>query len=177
MILHWNHHVFMTSIESRWIELSNGILVDVGVQSLIPNYPFPLQNPGIAASNKFWPSPPRNSYCAQFSSTSAITIPLIHSWCGPLVGMVSMFSFELIMQNCHQFDCIMMSHCTKNPFCKMTNADDNIKWFHQHWSSTYNWLETAVPMVDIDTFTIKHIKRLCLSHVSKKWSQNSSRYY
>jgi hypothetical protein len=50
----------------------------------------------------------------------------------------------------------------------MTNADDNIKWFHQHCSSTYNWLETAMPMVDIATFTIKHIKRLCLSHVSKK---------
>jgi hypothetical protein len=50
----------------------------------------------------------------------------------------------------------------------MTNADDNIKWFHQHCSSTYNWLETAVPMVDIATFTIKHIKRLCLGHVSKK---------
>ncbi len=50
----------------------------------------------------------------------------------------------------------------------MTNADDNIKWFHQRCSSTYNWLETAVPMVDIATFTIKHIKRLCLSHVSEK---------
>ncbi len=25
-----------------------------------------------------------------------------------------------------------------------------------------------MPMVDIATFTIKHIKRLCLSHVSKK---------
>jgi hypothetical protein len=50
----------------------------------------------------------------------------------------------------------------------MTNADENIKWFHQHCSSTYNWLETAVPMVDIATLTIKHIKRLCLSHVSKK---------
>jgi hypothetical protein len=50
----------------------------------------------------------------------------------------------------------------------MTNTDDNIKWFHQHCSSTYNWLETGVPMVDIATFTIKHIKRLCLSHVSEK---------
>jgi hypothetical protein len=45
----------------------------------------------------------------------------------------------------------------------MTNADDNIKWFHNHCFSTYNWLETAVPMVGIATFTIKHIKRLCLS--------------
>ncbi len=50
----------------------------------------------------------------------------------------------------------------------MTNSDDNIKWFHQHCSLTYNWLETAVPMVDIARFIIKHIKRLCLSHVSKK---------
>jgi hypothetical protein len=50
----------------------------------------------------------------------------------------------------------------------MTKADDNIEWFHQHCSSTYNWLETAMPMVDIATFTIKHIKILCLSHVSKK---------
>jgi hypothetical protein len=50
----------------------------------------------------------------------------------------------------------------------MTNADDNIKWFHQYCSSTYNWLKTAVPMVDIATLTIKYIKRLCLSHVSKK---------
>jgi hypothetical protein len=50
----------------------------------------------------------------------------------------------------------------------MTNADDNIKWFHQHCSSTYNWLKTAVSMVDIATFTIKNIKRLCLSHVSEK---------
>ncbi len=72
------------------------------------------------------------------------------------------------MHNCHQFDCIMTSHSTRTPFCKMTNTDDNIKWFHQHCSSTYNWLETGVPMVDIATFTIKHIKRLCLSHVSEK---------
>jgi hypothetical protein len=50
----------------------------------------------------------------------------------------------------------------------MTNSDDNIKWSHQHCSSTYNWLETAAPMVDIATFTIKHIKRLFISHVSKK---------
>jgi hypothetical protein len=50
----------------------------------------------------------------------------------------------------------------------MANCDDNIKWFHCHCSSTYNWLETVVPMVDIATFTIKHIKTLCLSHVSKK---------
>jgi hypothetical protein len=50
----------------------------------------------------------------------------------------------------------------------MINSDDNIKWFHRHCSSTYNWLETAVPMVDIATFTIKHNKRICLSHVSEK---------
>jgi hypothetical protein len=84
----------MTPIESRWKELSNGILVDVAVQKLTPNHLFPPQNPGIAASNRFWPFPPRNSYRAQFGSTSAITIPLIHSWYGPLVGMVSTISFE-----------------------------------------------------------------------------------
>jgi hypothetical protein len=84
----------MTPIESRWKELSNGIMVDVGVHKLTPNHPFPYQNPGITASDRFWPSPPRNSYRAQFGSASAITIPLIHSWYGPLVGMVSMFSFE-----------------------------------------------------------------------------------
>jgi hypothetical protein len=94
MISHYNHHVFMTPIESCWKELSNCILVDVGVQKLTPNHPFPLQNPGIAASDRFWPSPPRNSYCPQFGSLSAITIPLIHSWYGPLVGMVSTFCFE-----------------------------------------------------------------------------------
>jgi hypothetical protein len=33
---------------------------------------------------------------------------------------------------------------------------------------TYNWLKTAVPMVDIATFTIKHIKRLILSYVLDK---------
>jgi hypothetical protein len=66
----------------------------------------------------------------QFDSTSNKTIPLIHSWCGPSLGMVSTFSFELIVHNCHQFDCIMMSHCTRTTLCKMTNSDDNIKWFH-----------------------------------------------
>ncbi len=50
----------------------------------------------------------------------------------------------------------------------MTNSDDNIKWFHCHCSSTYNYLETAVPMVDMATFTIKHTKRLFISQVSKK---------
>jgi hypothetical protein len=84
----------MTSTESHWKELSNDILVDVGAQYLTPNLPFLFQNPGIAASDRFLPSPPRNSYRAQFSSTSAITIPLIHSWYGPLVGMVSTFTFE-----------------------------------------------------------------------------------
>ncbi len=72
------------------------------------------------------------------------------------------------MHNCHRFDCIMTSHCTRTTFCKMTNADDNIKWFHRHCSSTYNWLETDVPMVDMATFTIKHIKRLFISQVSEK---------
>jgi hypothetical protein len=50
----------------------------------------------------------------------------------------------------------------------MTTSGDNIKWFHQHVSSTYNLLETAVPMVDVAMYIIKHIKRLCLSHVSNK---------
>ncbi len=72
------------------------------------------------------------------------------------------------MHNWHQFDCIVMSYCTRTPFCKMTTSCDNIKWFHQHVSSTYNLLETAVPVADVAMYTIKHIKRLCLSHVSKK---------
>jgi hypothetical protein len=72
------------------------------------------------------------------------------------------------MHNCHQFDCIVTSHCTSTTFCNMTNADDNIKWFHRHCSSTYNWLEIAVPMVDMATFTIKHIKKLFISQVSEK---------
>jgi hypothetical protein len=50
----------------------------------------------------------------------------------------------------------------------MTTTDDNIKWFHKHVSSTYNLLETAVPMADVAMYTIKHIKRLCLNHVSEK---------
>jgi hypothetical protein len=155
----------MTPIESRWKELSNGILVDILVKFLCPNHPFPLQNPGIAASNRFWPSPPRNSYHPQFGSASAMTIPLIHSWSGPSLSMVLTFSFEWIVHNCHQFDCIVTSHCTRTTFCKMTNSDDYIKLFRRHCSSTYNWLETAVPMVDI---AIKHVKKLSLSHVSEK---------
>ncbi len=72
------------------------------------------------------------------------------------------------MHNCHQFDCIVTSHCTRTKFCKTTNSDVNIKWFHHHCSSSYKWLETAVPMVDMAIYTIKYIKRLCLNHVSKK---------
>jgi hypothetical protein len=72
------------------------------------------------------------------------------------------------MHNCHQFDCIVKSHCTRTTFCKTTNSDDNIKWFHHHCSSTYNWLETSVPIVDMAMFTIKHIKRLFISQVSEK---------
>jgi hypothetical protein len=67
------------------------------------------------------------------------------------------------VHNWHQFDCI----CTRITFCKMTTSDDNIKWFHQYVSSTYNLLETAVPMVDVAMYTIKHIKRLTLTHVSE----------
>ncbi len=110
----------MAPIKSCWRELSNGILVDVGVQNLTPNHPFPLQNTGIAASDSFWPSPPRNSYRPQFGSASPITIPLIHSWYGPLVGIVSTFTFEQIVHTWHQFDCIVTSHCTRTTFCKMT---------------------------------------------------------
>jgi hypothetical protein len=72
------------------------------------------------------------------------------------------------MHTCHCFDCIVTSHCTRTTFCKMTNSDDNIKWFHCHCSSTYNWLETAVPMVDMAMFTINHIKRLSISQVLEK---------
>jgi hypothetical protein len=72
------------------------------------------------------------------------------------------------MHNCHQFDCIVTSHCTRTTFCKMTNSGDNIKWFHRHCSSIYNWLETAVPMVDMAMFKIKHIKRLFISQVLEK---------
>ncbi len=72
------------------------------------------------------------------------------------------------MQKWHQFDCIVTSHWTRTPFCKMTTSGDNIKWFNQYDSSTYNLLETAVPMADVSMYTIKHIKRLCLSHVSVK---------
>ncbi len=50
----------------------------------------------------------------------------------------------------------------------MNTFDDNIKWFHRHVSLTYNMLETAVPMVDVAMYTIKHIKRLFISHVSEK---------
>jgi hypothetical protein len=49
----------------------------------------------------------------------------------------------------------------------MTTSDDNIKWFNQHVFSTYNLLETAQSMVDVAMYTIKHIKRLTLTHVSK----------
>ncbi len=120
MVSFRNCHVFFPPIESHWKELSSGILVDIWVQSFGTNHPFPHQDPGIAASNRFWPSPPRNSYYPQFGSTSAITIPLVYSMCGPSLGMVSTFSFEQIMHNCHQFDCIITSHCTRTTFCKMT---------------------------------------------------------
>ncbi len=56
----------------------------------------------------------------------------------------------------------------------MTTSDDNIKWFHQHVFSTYNMLETAVPMIDVAMYTIKHIKDFSLVMSLKKWSQISS---
>jgi hypothetical protein len=79
-----------------------------------------------------------------------------------------MFTFEQIVHNWHRFDCIVTSHCTRSTFCKMTISDDNIKWFHQNVSSTYNLFDTAAPMVDVAMYTIKHIKRLFTSHVSEK---------
>jgi hypothetical protein len=72
------------------------------------------------------------------------------------------------VRNGHQFDCIVTSRCARTTFCKMNKSDDKIKWFHQHCSSTYYLLEAAMPMVDFALFTIKHIKRLCISHVSNK---------
>jgi hypothetical protein len=72
------------------------------------------------------------------------------------------------MHNCHQFDCIMTSHCTRTTFCKMTNSEDNIKWFYHHCSSSYNWLKTVMPMVDVAIYIIKYIKRLTLTQVSEK---------
>ena len=50
----------------------------------------------------------------------------------------------------------------------MTTYVDNIQWFHQHVSLTYHFLETAVPMADVAMHTIKYIKRLTLTQVSKK---------
>ncbi len=94
MISHINHHVFITPIGSHWRELSNGILVDVWVHFFSPNHPFLHQDPGIAASNSVWPSPPNNWHHPQFGSTIAKTIPLVHSWCGPSLGMVSTFSLS-----------------------------------------------------------------------------------
>ena len=75
------------------------------------------------------------------------------------------------MHNWHWFDCIVTphcTHCTRAQFCRMTTSGDNIKWFHKHVSSTYHLLETAVPMADVAMYTIKHIKRLIITHVSNK---------
>ncbi len=54
--------MFFTPIESRWKELSNGILVDILVHFFGPNYPYSHQDPGIAANNSFWPSPPKKNH-------------------------------------------------------------------------------------------------------------------
>ncbi len=48
---------FITLIESPWSELSNGILVDVWVQKLIPNQPISHCDPHVAASYSFCRSP------------------------------------------------------------------------------------------------------------------------
>ena len=75
------------------------------------------------------------------------------------------------MHNWHRFDCIVMphcTHCTRAQFCRMTTSVDNIQWFHKHVSSTYHLLETSVPIADVAMHTIKYIKRLTLTQVSKK---------
>ncbi len=71
---------FMAPIESCWRALSNNILVDIGVQNLTPNHPFPHQNTGIAASDSFWPSPPRNSYPPSYNHTINSFIIWTISW-------------------------------------------------------------------------------------------------
>jgi hypothetical protein len=53
----------------------------------------PPQSTDDAASDSFWTPPPRNSYRPQFGTASPITIPLIYSWYGPLVRIVSTFTF------------------------------------------------------------------------------------
>ena len=50
----------------------------------------------------------------------------------------------------------------------MTTSVDNIQWFHKHVSSTYHLLETSVPIADVAMHTIKYIKGLTLTQVSKK---------
>ena len=51
---------------------------------------------------------------------------------------------------------------------KMATSTDNLKWFHQHWSSHYHLLETALPMFDVAVFIMQHIERLSISYVSNK---------
>ena len=75
------------------------------------------------------------------------------------------------MHNWHQFDCVVMphcTHCTRAQFSRMTTSVDNIQWFHKHVSSTYHLLETYVPIADVAMHTIKYIKRLTLTQVSNK---------
>ncbi len=75
------------------------------------------------------------------------------------------------MHNWHWFDCIVTphcTHCTRAQYCRMTTSSDNIQWFHKHVSSTYHLLETSVSMADVAMYTIKHIKRLIITHVSTK---------
>ncbi len=92
--LQQNHPVILAPIESWWKDLPNDILVDIGVQNSTANHHFPPQSTDVAASNSFWTPPPRNSYRPQFGTASPMTIPLIHSWYGPLVRIVSTFTFE-----------------------------------------------------------------------------------
>ncbi len=121
---------------------------------------FPSQSTKVAASDSFWTPPPRNLYRPQFGTASPITIPLIYSWYGPLVRIISTFTFEQIMHNWHRFDCIVTphcTHCTRAQFCRMTTSVDNIQWFHKHVSSTYHLLEIFVPIADVAMHTIKYI--------------------
>ncbi len=45
---------------------------------------------------------------------------------------------------------------------------DNLNWFYEHCSSHHYLLETAMPMLDVAVFIIRHIKRLDISFVSNK---------
>ena len=65
LILHKNYYI--PPIESpRW-ELSNGILVEVGIQVLTPNQPISHCNPAIANTISFCWRPPKHLQCHQLT--------------------------------------------------------------------------------------------------------------